>query len=246
MMLAPWPSRLSAQALALAASLFCVSQVLITNLYLPLVLICLTRIPAAASAGLSNGAIWPDWSKAQPMMTVFFAAGAARLPVVPARAAIATTAANAAARMPHLVARLTAPSSCRETRSRELFKCLRAAGSIGFPRGLAALDQAVDRRVQGHRDADPRGFAHEGARDVLDLGRPPRLDVFQHRGIVAASAPRGEDVHLPGVLVQVDPGGPGDPLAFLDQLEDQAAEVAQVLSLGEVVVVRQSGESCDG
>src|SRR2546423_2026153 len=120
MILAPWPSRLSAQALALAASLFCVSQVLITNLYLPLALICLTRILAAASAGLSNGAIWPDWSKAQPMMTVFFAAGAARLPVVPARAAIATTAASAAARMPHLVTRLTAPSSVGK-RSRDSY-----------------------------------------------------------------------------------------------------------------------------
>ena len=63
MMLACWPSRLSAQAFALAALLFCVSQVLITKWYLPLLaLICLTRIPAAASAGLSNGAIWPALS----------------------------------------------------------------------------------------------------------------------------------------------------------------------------------------
>src|SRR5207249_2938912 len=121
MMLAFWPSRLSAQDLALAALLFCVSQVLITNRYLPLALICLTRILAAASAGLSNGAIWPDWSKAQPMMTVFFAAGAAWLPVVPTRAAIDTRAASAAARMPHLVARLTAPSSCWKTRSRKIY-----------------------------------------------------------------------------------------------------------------------------
>ena len=62
-MFAPWPIRLSAHDFAFEALLFCVSQVLITKWYLPLLaLICLTRIPAAASAGLSNGAIWPALS----------------------------------------------------------------------------------------------------------------------------------------------------------------------------------------
>src|SRR2546423_14270666 len=108
-MFACWPSRLSAHAFALAGSLFCVSQVLIAKWYfLLLALICLTRILAAARAGLSNGDMLPDWSYAQPMITFFFAAGAAWLPVVPARAAIATAAASSAARMPHLVARPTA------------------------------------------------------------------------------------------------------------------------------------------
>src|SRR5262249_41201799 len=127
MMFAPWPSRLSAQALAFAGSLFWVSQVLITKWYLLLALIALMRILAAASAGLSNGAIWPDESYAQPITTFFFAAGAALLPVVPARAAITATAATTVAGMAHLVARLTEPSSSRESRrGNRQFKSLRA------------------------------------------------------------------------------------------------------------------------
>src|SRR3954463_1783186 len=61
-MLAPWPIRLSAHDLAFAALLFCVSQVLITNLWPaapPLAFSCLTRIFAAASAGSSNGDLCP-------------------------------------------------------------------------------------------------------------------------------------------------------------------------------------------
>src|SRR5947208_8783584 len=136
------------------------------------------------------------------MMTFFFAAGAAWLPVVPARAAIATAAAVNAAGMPHLVARLTAPSSCRENAvAKPLFKRLRDAGSIRFPRGLASLDQTVERRVQRHLDACLRRFANEGAGDVLDLGRPARLHVLEHRRVMAAAALGGKDVHLPRVLV---------------------------------------------
>src|SRR4249919_250806 len=115
MTLAPWPSKLRAHAFALVASLFCVSQVLITNLWPaapPFALICLMRILAAARAGLSNGDIFPLLSYAQPMTTGFFAVGAAWPPVVAARAAIATVAPRSvtASRTPHLVARLTAPS----------------------------------------------------------------------------------------------------------------------------------------
>src|SRR5437667_520550 len=130
------------------------------------------------------------------MITFFFAAGAALLPVVPARAAIATAAAVNAARMPHLVARLTALSSCRENMvAKPLFKTLRDAGSIRRPRGLATLDQAVEGRVQRHLDACLRRLANESAGDVLDLGRPVRLDVLEHRRIVAAAALGGQDVH---------------------------------------------------
>src|SRR2546430_6991851 len=150
------------------------------------------------------------------MMTFFFAAGAAWLPVVPARAAIATAAAVNAARMPHLVARLTAPSSCRETAvANPLFKRLRDAGSIRFPRGLASLDQTVDRGVQRHLHACPRRLADERAGDVLDLGRPVRLDVLEHRRVVAAAALGGEDIHLPPGLLQLHPRRRGDPLALL-------------------------------
>src|SRR5205085_485138 len=79
-----------------------------------------------------------------------------------------------------------------------------------------------------------------------DLGRPPRRDVLEHRRVVAAAALRCEDVHLPGVLMELDPGGRGDPLALLDQAVDEVAEVAGVLALGEVAVVRKAGERGDG
>ena len=80
MMFAPAPSRLAAQALAFAGSLFWVSQVLIWSCRPPkappLALICATRIFAAARAGSSKGAIWPFWSNAQPI-TIGFTAVAA-------------------------------------------------------------------------------------------------------------------------------------------------------------------------
>src|SRR5213080_3972093 len=71
-------------------------------------------------------------------------------------------------------------------------------------RGLSGFHEAVEGRLERHLDAVP-----------------PRLDVFQHRRVVPASAPRREDVHLPRVLLQLDAGRGGDALALLDQLEDQ-------------------------
>src|SRR2546423_7046986 len=111
MILAPCPSRLTAHDLALAGLLFCVSQVLITKCRLrtpPLALICLTRIFAAASAGSSNGAIWPFESKAQPITIGFVASVAARPPVAPAMAAIAA-APRSTARPLHLIVLFTCP-----------------------------------------------------------------------------------------------------------------------------------------
>src|SRR3954463_1999681 len=108
-MLAPWPIRLSAHDLAFAALLFCVSQVLITNLCPaapPLAFSCLARIFAAASAGSSNGDMFPDLSNAQPITTGFVALGAAWPPPVPTRAAIAAAAPRSASTAPHLVVRL--------------------------------------------------------------------------------------------------------------------------------------------
>ncbi len=62
MTFAPPASSLSAHAFAIAGLFPCVSQVLITSgrpRTPPFALTCLTRICAAASAGLSNGAIAP-------------------------------------------------------------------------------------------------------------------------------------------------------------------------------------------
>src|SRR5919202_3925881 len=90
MMFAPCPSRLTAHALAVVGLLFCVLQVLIRYrrpLTPPLALIWPIRIFAAASAGSSNGAIWPLLSNAHPITIGFFAAVAARPPAVPARTA---------------------------------------------------------------------------------------------------------------------------------------------------------------
>ena len=108
-MFAPWPIRLSAHDFAFDALLFCVSQVLITNLWPaapPLAFSCLIRIFAAASAGSSNGDICPDLSNAQPITTGFLALDAACPPLVPTSAAIAAAAPRSASTAPHLVARL--------------------------------------------------------------------------------------------------------------------------------------------
>src|SRR3954454_23399785 len=108
-MLAPWPIRLSAHDLAFAALLFCVSQVLITNLCPaapPLAFSCLTRIFAAASAGSSNGDICPDLSNAQPITTGFLALAAACPPLVATSAASAVATPTSASNAHHLVSRL--------------------------------------------------------------------------------------------------------------------------------------------
>ena len=71
MTFAPPPSSFSAQAFAIAGLLPCVSQVLICSLRAVDAAVrvdCLTRSCAAASAGLSNGAIAPLLSNAQPIM----------------------------------------------------------------------------------------------------------------------------------------------------------------------------------
>ena len=112
-MLEPWPSRLTAHALAVVGLLPCVLQVLITRCRPPttppFALICLTRIFAAASAGLSNGAMLPLESKAHPITIGFFASVAALPPVAPATAATPIAAPRSTARPPHLVVRFTAP-----------------------------------------------------------------------------------------------------------------------------------------
>ena len=65
----------------------------------------------------------------------------------------------------------------------------------------------------------------ERARDQLDLGRAARLDVLEHGRVVRAAPLRREHVHLPRVLVQLDPGGGGDRLALVDEGVDEMAEV---------------------
>jgi hypothetical protein len=64
MMFAPPSSSSSAHDFALVGLLFCVSQVLIWNVTVPFLipLMCAASIFAAARAGLSKGAIWPDES----------------------------------------------------------------------------------------------------------------------------------------------------------------------------------------
>src|SRR2546423_3900415 len=112
MMFEPWPSRLTAHALAVVGLLPWVLQVLISRRRPPtppFALICLTRIFAAASAGLSNGAILPLESKAHPITIGFFASVAAWPPVAPAIAAIAIAAPRSTARPPPPAGRFPAP-----------------------------------------------------------------------------------------------------------------------------------------
>ena len=103
-MCAPWPSRLAAHDLALAGLLLFVSQVTSLNgrpRTPPLALIWPMRIFAAASAGLSNGAMFPLLSNAQPI-TIGDAAFVAEPPSpVPATATTSADIASSAPRAPH-------------------------------------------------------------------------------------------------------------------------------------------------
>src|SRR5918996_1167360 len=115
-----------------------------------------------------------------------------------------------------------------------------------LPRRLPGPDEPVERGVQRNGNAEPLGLADERARDQVDLGRAARLDVLEHRRIMGAATPGGEDVHLPGILVERDPRGFCDPLALLDELVDEVAEIGRKLPVGEVVVVRETREGRDG
>src|SRR4051794_11314125 len=99
MMFAPLPISWSAQVLARAGVFPCVSQVMIFRgrpVTPPLALICATRILAAASAGVSNGFMFPVLSKAQPIV-IGVALREALTFAAPARlASIASAAASTA------------------------------------------------------------------------------------------------------------------------------------------------------
>ena len=149
MMCAPLPSRLAAHDFALAGLLLFVSQVSILSgrpLTPPLALIWPMRIFAAASAGLSNGAMFPLLSNAQPI-TIGDAAFVAEPPSpVPATA---TDERRHREQRPEGAPPLPCRHSCLplDSRSRDPMNC------------FLRLDQAVQRRVQRHGHAEPLGFA---------------------------------------------------------------------------------------
>src|SRR6185312_11791634 len=108
-MLAPPPMRLAAHDFAFAGLLFCVSQVRITSLRPstpPFALSWLTRTLAAASAGLSNGAMLPLLSNAQPITIGLELAADADAAVA---ATIAASAARSATSAPVLLYLITPP-----------------------------------------------------------------------------------------------------------------------------------------
>ena len=108
--------------------------------------------------------------------------------------------------------------------------------------------------VQRHRHAVSPRLPDERARDELDLGRTARADVLEHRGNVRISAlggcglaaTDGVDVHLPGILVQLDTGCGGDPLSLLDEAADEVSEVARARELRELADVGEVSERGDG
>jgi len=59
---------------------------------------------------------------------------------------------------------------------------------------------------------------------------------------VRAPALGREHVHLPRIVVQLDPRGGGNGLALLDQVVHEVAEIRRVLACREMPVVRQPGE----
>src|SRR5687767_10585090 len=212
---APCPSSFAAQARAIAGLLPCVLHVAIRSfrpLTPPRAFSCLTRICAAASAGPSNGAIAPLPSYAQPITIGLLGAAGADAAVI---ATTAVSVAIAAASTPVVLLVITPPGAWVWT--------------FSSPRFLSRLDEAVQRRVQRHRDAMSLRLADERAGDEVDLSRPVCFDVLQHRRIVSRPATGRQHVHLPRVLVELDPGSRRDRLPLVDEIVDEVAEVGRGL-----------------
>src|SRR5215212_7308478 len=164
---APCPSSLAAHAFAIAALFPCVSHVLSWSLRPvtpPFAFNWLTRSFAAASAGLSNGAIAPLLSNAQPI-TIGVAAG----PVVRA-AAVAASATTAASRTTSVSPRRElVPLMCTPSLSAA------AAATDGMTGGskpnLACIPRALERRAcarqQLGRRLVPQRVAVRGAEGAV-------------------------------------------------------------------------------
>ena len=76
-----------------------------------------------------------------------------------------------------------------------------------------------------------------------------RVDVLEHRRVVRRAALGREHVHLPGIVVQLDPRRGGDRLALVDETMHEVSEITGLLLLREVEVVRQPrqrGRRVDG
>src|SRR5580765_6443530 len=182
--LAPCDRSFTAQALAIAGLLPCVLHVRSFTFVAPVLLIVAMCDFAVASAGPSNGAMFPMPSYAQPIVSVF--CGAAAPPVATATATAAAAATASAALHTFLISLLLSLRS--------------------LPRCFLSSDECVQQGVERHRHVVPRRLPDDRAGDQLDLRRTMRRDVLEHRRVVRGSALRREDVHLPGVVMELDPG----------------------------------------
>src|SRR4029078_2001609 len=91
--------------------------------------------------------------------------------------------------------------------------------------------------MERYRHVVPLGFSYERPRDELDLGLPLRVDVLEHRRVVRRSPLRREHVHLPRIVMQLDPGCCRNRLALVDETVDEVTEVICLRLLREVEVV---------
>src|SRR5215213_7996589 len=212
MMSASPSSSVVAHTFARAGSLFWVSHVLICSSRPstpPSWLSWSTRILAAASAGPSKGAIWPDESNAQPIVIGPLSSEAAVVPACvsagapsssspPHAAAPRARAARSAAALHPILPRMCCVLLVGSTRS------VRASIHALRVRGFPAFHERVQGLVQGSLDSEAPRLANERAIDQLHLGRPPGSDVLQHRRVVRAATVRRQDVHLPRVVVKRD------------------------------------------
>ena len=220
MMFAPWPSRLQRARLGLRRLV--ALRVAGDDLErhgpdAPCALTCLTRPCAAASAGSSNGAMCPCCRTPSRSRSAWPAADAD-----PATTTATTAIAASDARSARERSLRSSPSLDPPVRLRS-----RAGRSHEYDSSFALI-RRYERRVEGSVDAVALRLAHERAGDQIDLGAPACFDVLQHRWIVRAAPPRGEHVHLPRVVVQLDPGRRGDRLALVDQVVDEMAEIGRV------------------
>ena len=103
---------------------------------------------------------------------------------------------------------------------------------IGVPPVIAA--GMTNWRMRGNASAG--GFARDGPAEEVYLSPQAVLHVVEHgRRVVGLGA---DLVHLPRVFVQRDAQCGSNALAFIDQVVQQAAQVAELTFDGELLAVR--------
>ena len=111
--------------------------------------------------------------------------------------------------------------------ARERFADVRVAAGHLVHDASNPLTSAQIASFSGVGTPSSRAEASDAAVQVVDLGRPPRLDVLQHRRLVVVRdvLARGVVDELLRIVVELDALRGGDGLALVDEAGDERAQV---------------------